>query len=430
MSESVTIEFDTTSDSNVDEYSEDGFNLALFTPVPGGLGWRTDGPDDGYMINFFSSNTIILTSATPGESFGLQSIDLDGFVNVTTADGVVTEDRAVVFHFRGITVGGDEVLFDFTTDTAVLAGGSTFQTLSAQLPDEFNSGLRRLTWTVDGGASNAWGAFDNIVLTTNAVPTVDNLSTTVTAGNVFTGHLTGADGDNDPLNFHIVGGVPQGVVVSSNGDFTVSPIASDFDLAPGGTRTFSFNFVASDGQADSQVGLVTITVKAPDAVPGQVIIDPKHQHPNNLVGTAGNDTMFGQNNNDTLTAGAGDDKLYGGNDRDLLFGENGRDTLSGDHGDDVLNGGRGNDRLIGGVGKDVFVFDESSGDDVVVDFDTKHDVMNFQGVYTDFADAINHAQVTADGVKFRYTGDDNQDHFITVSGVNITSLKADDFLFT
>ncbi|HEY9838020.1 MAG TPA: calcium-binding protein, partial [Vampirovibrionales bacterium] len=80
-----------------------------------------------------------------------------------------------------------------------------------------------------------------------------------------------------------------------------------------------------------------------------------------LLGSAGNDFIYGWQGNDVLTSANGDDVLYGdegndsltgGNDNDLLAGSQGDDTVNGEAGNDILYGGQGKDVLIGGLGSD------------------------------------------------------------------------------
>lgn len=70
------------------------------------------------------------------------------------------------------------------------------------------------------------------------------------------------------------------------------------------------------------------------------------------------------------------DNLFGGDGNDTVEGGAGRDKLSGQIGDDILNGGTGSDLLIGGDGADSFIFETTSGKDVVADFDATVDVLD------------------------------------------------------
>ena len=71
-----------------------------------------------------------------------------------------------------------------------------------------------------------------------------------------------------------------------------------------------------------------------------------------VIGGAGDDTLRGGGNADTLRGGTGDDTIFGGLGADTLFGADGNDTLQGGAKADTLNGGLGNDLLIGNGGRD------------------------------------------------------------------------------
>ena len=72
-----------------------------------------------------------------------------------------------------------------------------------------------------------------------------------------------------------------------------------------------------------------------------------------LIGSYGNDTLSGGNGDDTLIDSSGDNVLDGGNGNDSLTGGTGIDQLYGQNGDDVIDGGGGNDMLNGGNGDDI-----------------------------------------------------------------------------
>ncbi|WP_346352891.1 calcium-binding protein [Azotosporobacter soli] len=77
----------------------------------------------------------------------------------------------------------------------------------------------------------------------------------------------------------------------------------------------------------------------------------------NLVGTAGTDTLTGNEKDNVISGGAGND---------ILTGNGGADTLLGGDGDDTLLGGKGDgDILSGGAGKDTYVFNVGDGADTI-----------------------------------------------------------------
>ncbi len=82
-----------------------------------------------------------------------------------------------------------------------------------------------------------------------------------------------------------------------------------------------------------------------------------------ICGNAGSDTIYGGNGNDTLFGSFGNDSLDGGNGNDLLDGGVGIDTLAGSNGDDTLTGGTGADSFSGGLGSDTNTdFNAGDGD--------------------------------------------------------------------
>lgn len=202
---------------------------------------------------------------------------------------------------------------------------------------------------------------------------------------------------------------------------------------------------------------------------------------NRLTGGAGNDALNGADGNDILVGGAGADVLNGGaGDRDAadyqsagaavtvnlvtggtggeaagdtykgvefvygsgfddvitgddainrLVGNAGNDALDGGKGNDYLVGGAGTDTLTGGIGDDVFVFDGSFGSDTITDFAaglgrtdriwiTGSSFTSFADVQAHAVDAAGNAVISVDGLGT-----------ITLTGVSVASLQADDFIF-
>lgn len=71
-----------------------------------------------------------------------------------------------------------------------------------------------------------------------------------------------------------------------------------------------------------------------------------------VVGSDGDDVMYGGPGRQTLSGRNGDDQLFGRGGDDSLLDGPGDDLLAGGTGDDWLGGGRGDDRLRGGGGED------------------------------------------------------------------------------
>jgi Ca2+-binding RTX toxin-like protein len=71
---------------------------------------------------------------------------------------------------------------------------------------------------------------------------------------------------------------------------------------------------------------------------------------NTLIGGAGIDTITGGNGVDTIDGGLGNDKITAGNGDDDISGGDGDDTIDAGGGDDTIAGGSGNDTITAGDG--------------------------------------------------------------------------------
>lgn len=159
-----------------------------------------------------------------------------------------------------------------------------------------------------------------------------------------------------------------------------------------------------------------------------------------MAGGKGYDTLDGGDGGDDMSGGQGVDWLYGGNGNDLLNGGGnydqldggaGDDTLLGGNGDDRLHGGDGDDILRGGGGEDTFVFGGNFGHDIVEDFNAgkQWEFIDFFSLdsITSFSDlTANHLSENTDGDAMITDANGNT---ITLLGVSISKLSADDFLF-
>jgi Ca2+-binding RTX toxin-like protein len=101
--------------------------------------------------------------------------------------------------------------------------------------------------------------------------------------------------------------------------------------------------------------------------------------PDTVIGGAGNETFEGREGADSIRGMEGDDLVYGngGDDSvgggpgdDQVRGGRGRDAVNGGQGDDTVSGDRDDDTLTGGLGADRFIFDNLSGNDTILDFNS------------------------------------------------------------
>jgi Ca2+-binding RTX toxin-like protein len=79
----------------------------------------------------------------------------------------------------------------------------------------------------------------------------------------------------------------------------------------------------------------------------------------NLLGSAFNDELHGNDRANTIDGGAGNDTIYGGNENDSLLGGAGNDSIYGGNGDDTIRGQNDNDNMFGEAGMDVL--DQGTG---------------------------------------------------------------------
>jgi Ca2+-binding RTX toxin-like protein len=99
-------------------------------------------------------------------------------------------------------------------------------------------------------------------------------------------------------------------------------------------------------------------------VPGGSIVAADTTDIEGVIGSAGNDSLYGTTKDDYLYGDKGNDVIDGHEGNDVLHGDDGNDFLNGEAGNDTLRGGAGNDTLSGGPGTDQVFGDE--GDDTVI----------------------------------------------------------------
>lgn len=117
---------------------------------------------------------------------------------------------------------------------------------------------------------------------------------------------------------------------------------------------------------------------------------------------------------------------------DTLDGSAVANRLAGGAGNDALDGLAGNDHLIGGAGNDAFVFfSNAPGADRVADFtpvagtDDVILLFGFGAAFDTFAEVEDAASQIGVDTVIDFGGGDT----ITLEGVAVGSLRADDFLF-
>jgi Ca2+-binding RTX toxin-like protein len=315
----------------------------------------------------------------------------------------------------------------------------------------------------------------------DVLTSIENLS-----GTRLSDILTGDDGKN-----RLAGGAGADHIYGGGGDDSIFT-GSGFDYADGGAGLDTVSYANSwdkvvvsltsgTGQYGEAARDVLVNI---ENLIGSVFGDTLtgDAGANKLSGLAGIDILDGGAGNDVLNGGAGADKLIGGlGDLDAasykdatagvvvdlfaggtggealgdtysgievaygsafddtitgndginrLTGGAGSDTLNGAGGDDYLLGEAGTDTLTGGAGADVFVFNVHFGSDTITDFwagagRTDRVWLANTDIHT-YTDVLSHLTDTAAGLVLSVNAGLDS---ITFTGVHLSQLDADDFLF-
>lgn len=133
---------------------------------------------------------------------------------------------------------------------------------------------------------------------------------------------------------------------------------------------------------------------------------------------AGDDFVLAEFGSANVSLGEGNDRLLSYSEQVAVDGGHGDDVIHGGSQNDTIDGGHGNDTLSGGGGEDTFVLRQGNGADIILDFDTDHDVLDLSdfGVGFDDIDMLS----TARGVELRIAGESIVELY-DVSSQDVTS---------
>jgi len=249
--------------------------------VYGGWFFRTELPY--YAIALDSHDNIYLA----GGSYSENNYKLNPFV-----EGGVLADEQYMYHASALTringhtsygwtrviggSGGFNIMID-STDHVYMVSHSDGGNLLPYVPNS----LTRFTpdgtmsWsnsTFDNGSTLVGASMDNsynIYIagygltkftydTSNTAPVASNDAFSMDQGVNYDGFLSASDADGDSLTYSIVANGALGTAVitdASTGAFSYTP-------GVGSTGTDSFSFIAHDGQKDSNIATVTVTINA------------------------------------------------------------------------------------------------------------------------------------------------------------------------
>ncbi|MFN8489807.1 MAG: Calx-beta domain-containing protein [Caldilineaceae bacterium] len=247
-------------DNNV-QNSNKTVNLALNAPSGAGLGALA-----------MATLTIIDNDGPPAVQFSLTS----NIVNENAGSALITvilsqpTNTPVTVHYTtsdGTALAGQD--YSAVSDSILtFAAGVTQVTLSVPILDdnmhEADETFRINLSNISGGAVLGTPGDQAIVTIKDNdvnIPPVANNQNVATLQNTPVGIvLTASDTNNDPLNYSIVGKPNHGALSGSPPNLTYTPAA-------GFSGIDSFAFKANDGQVDSNVAMVTITIANPGDTP-------------------------------------------------------------------------------------------------------------------------------------------------------------------
>ncbi len=103
--------------------------------------------------------------------------------------------------------------------------------------------------------------------------------------------------------------------------------------------------IAAEPDSDTTTNLTIRGTRNPDRLIGSIGDD-------SIFGRGGADRIYGMDGDDYVDGDQGNDRLHGGDGNDVMAGRKGNDTIWGDAGDDRITGDRGRDHILGGSGND------------------------------------------------------------------------------
>jgi len=349
--------FDTLQGGAGNDVLDMGAFLTAADRLDGGTGNDTLKLDGDYSSGLIFSSTTAVNIETillaDGNSYKLT------LNNATNATGL-TVDASKLTGTNSVYLDGSAE----TTASLIAIGGAGDDTLKGGRGDDLLEGGAGAD-TLIGGLGNDTATYVNSA----AAVTVDlsnnaNNAGGDAAGDVLSGieNLIGSANDDtltgDSNNNTFDGGRGNDTITGGGGSDTVTYATSQLGI----------NDVSQTGVfADLSAG--TAQIQMTDANGVTTTFTDTLTGINNIIGTAFNDVIFGNDSGDRLAGGSGNDALQGGagNDtlsgdagNDFLVGLAGRDTLTGGDGDDILEGGAGADRLDGGAGFDWADYENST----------------------------------------------------------------------
>lgn len=208
------------------------------------LGVTVNAPQQIDQGQQYTSQTIITNNfgeASPAVTATIAVPAAASFVSANSTQGSCSEGTGIV-----------------TCQLGVISGNAGTATANVKFKAIGNAGNTiNNTASITNAAPPLSAAAVTVIQSPNSAPEASDATLTTDENKAASGTLTATDADGDPLTFSIVNDPKHGSVSlddASTGTYTYSPD----DGYSGGD---SFTFKANDGQADSNVATISITVK-------------------------------------------------------------------------------------------------------------------------------------------------------------------------
>ena len=189
------------------------------------------------------------------------SPDDNGSPTAEDVTGLTDGGATITVKLMGSDPDGDSIIYALES-YASLGTGSVSGDVLTYTPNDNTNGVDSFSYRVydsENNVSNVASITITITGNVNNPPTVDNISAT-SDGSAITVTLTGSDPEGDSITFSIVGQPSKGSVSLSGSTATYTPGANAYG-------SDSFTYKANDGEYDSNIGTVSITLPdAPDPV--------------------------------------------------------------------------------------------------------------------------------------------------------------------
>ncbi|MFO0925866.1 MAG: Ig-like domain-containing protein [Gemmataceae bacterium] len=211
---------------------------------------------DGLLYSYTLTFTVTANPNAPTISaVADQTIDEDtstGTISFTVGDGQTDPDSLLVT----VTSLNPEII----PSSNILLGGSGANRTVTIIPAANQTGTARIGISVSDGSFTVFERFRVTVTPVNDAPTVQGMTVDATEDISRTFTLAGADADGDPLVYTVVTGPTHGSLDVTGATAVYTP-----DLDYNGPDSFTFR--ASDGQAESAIASVALTVAAVNDLP-------------------------------------------------------------------------------------------------------------------------------------------------------------------